>query len=359
MRPLRALVLHAANPTFSYQTGWPRALAHDPRFSSRVVDIGAPGYARRLAAEWTMRSDRFDVVVLLHSVFSNAQMLDGRLLDVVRAMAAPKVFFVGNEYKLMPEKMAFAESLGLALLVSQSGAPRVHQLYRERLGCAVVGIPNTGIDPGIFRPTADPEARPIDLGYRADDSPPYLGHEDRRRIAEYFVSRAADLGLRVDASLDPADRLGLADWAAFLNRCRGQLGTEAGGDYFSLTDEHRLKVNAFITEHPGATFGELYDRFLRDVEPVAVRIISGRNAEAAATRTVQILFEGEYDGYLHPDEHYIALKKDFSNIADAIGKFRDRAFCRRLADNAYQLALREFTYDRLVGRLRDAVAPFA
>jgi hypothetical protein len=253
--------------------------------------------------------------------------------------------------------MAFAESLGVALLVSQSSSPRVHRLYRERLGCEVVGIPNTGIDPALFTPTTDPDTRPIDLGYRADDSPPYLGHDERRRIAAYFQDYAGALGLRVDVSLNPADRLADAAWAAFLNRCRGQLGTEAGGDYFSLTDEHRLKVNAYVVEHPGASFDEIYDRFCRGVDPVPLRIISGRNIEAAATRTVQLLFEGEYDGYLRPDTHYIALEKDFGNAGDAIAKFRDRAFCRRLTDNAYELAMREFTYDRLVGRLRDAVAP--
>jgi hypothetical protein len=361
VRPLRALVLYAGSPasaTFSYQTGWPRALARDARFQSRLVNVTAPGIGERIAALWTARAGRFDVVLLLHSVFSNGRLLGGRLLDAVRAIAAPKVYFIGNEYKLMPEKMAFAEALPIAMLVSQSSAPHVHVLYRERLGCAVVGIPNTGFDPELVKPTSDPDTRPIDLGYRADDSPFYLGHNERRRIADSFRDRAPALGLRVDISLDPADRLAGGEWAAFLNRCRGQLGTEAGGDYFSLTDEYRIPVNGFILEHPKATFDEIDARFFRGVSNhVPLRIISGRNVEAAATRTVQLLFEGEYDGYLRADEHYIALKKDFSNLDNAVAKFRDRGFCRRLTDNAHEVAMREFTYERLVGRVRDAVAP--
>ena len=361
MRRLRALVLHASsaeNATFSYQIGWPRALARDARFDARLVNVAARGAIDRLSALWTIRAGRFDVVILLHSVFSNGRMLDGVLFDAVRTLSAPKVYFIGNEYKLMPEKMAFAESLGIALLVSQSSAPRVHRLYRERLGCEVTGIPNTGIDLERFHPAADPETRPIDLGYRSDDSPPYLGHNERRQMAEYFQRHAADLGLRVDASLDPADRLGEADWAAFLNRCRGQLGTEAGGDYFSLTDEYRLPVIAFIAQHPDAAFDEIQARFFTGVSrAMPLRIISGRNVEAAATKTVQLLLEGEYDGYFRADEHYIPLKKDFSNVTDAVAKFRDRSFCRTLTDNAYALATREFTYEALVGRVRDAVQP--
>jgi hypothetical protein len=361
MRRLRALVVHAAssdNATFSYQIGWPDAFARDPRFASTLVNVAARGVADRLGALWRVKSGRFDVVLLLHSVFSNARLLDGRLFEAVRAVPAPKVYFIGNEYKLMPEKMAFAQSLGIALLVSQSSSPRVHEMYRARLGCQVAGIPNTGVDPALFRPTSDPDTRPIDLGYRADDAPVYLGHNERRLIAECFRRRAPALGLRADISLNPADRFAGADWAAFLNRCRGQLGTEAGGDYFSLTDQYRHVVNPFVAAHPEAGFDEVYNRFFRPVtDNVPLRIISGRNVEAAATRTVQLLFEGEYDGYLQADEHYIPLRKDFGNFDDAVEKFRDPAFCRGLADNAYELAMREFTYDRLIGRVHDAVAP--
>jgi hypothetical protein len=293
-------------------------------------------------------------------VFSNARLLDGRLFDAVRSLPAPKVYFIGNEYKLMPEKMAFADALGIALLVSQSSSARIHRIYRERLACAVVGIPNTGVDPELFRPTSDPDARPIDLGYRADDSPAYLGHNERRRIADRFRQCAPSLGLTVDISLDSADRFTPLEWAAFLNRCRGQLGTEAGGDYFSLSDGYRNAVNAHVAAHPDATFDELFDRFFSGAtDPVPLRIISGRNVEAAATRTVQLLFEGEYDGYLQPDVHYIALRKDFSNLDQALEKFRDRTFCRRLTTNAHDLVMREFTYQALVGRVREAIAPLA
>lgn len=360
--PIRALVLHAgsaANATFSYQTGWPRALAGDPRFRCRVVNVAQTGTLAKLAAVASIRRGGYDVVLLLHSVFSNGCMLVGRLFDAVRAAGAPKVYFIGNEYKLMPEKMAFADALETRLLISQSADPRVHDMYRRRLGCDVVGIPNTGVDLREFHATTGPDHRPIDLGYRADDQSPYFGHNERRQIADFFERHAQEFGLRVDISLKPGDRFAGAAWSAFLNRCRGQLGTEAGGDYVALDDGHRLRVNAFVEAHPGASFQEVFDACLRGVPPTPIRIISGRNVEAAATRTVQILFEGRYDGYFVPDEHYIALRKDFSNIGDVLAKFNDRDFCRRIADNAYRLAENTFTYDALIGRVHDAVTPLA
>ena len=70
---------------------------------------------------------------------------------------------------------------------------------------------------------------------------------------------------------------------------------------------------AYEAEHPDATFEDIHRRFFADYGPsVPIRIISGRQIEAAGTRTVQILFEGRYDGYFLPDVHYIPLKKDFS-----------------------------------------------
>jgi hypothetical protein len=346
--------------TFSYHTAWPRHLAADPRFRCTVVNLLDRSLFARLRAIAVARAGQFDAIVLLHSVFSNARLLDGRLFEIVRQAPQPTVYFIGNEYKLMPEKMAFCAELGIALLISQSSSPSIHRLYHERLGCPVTGIPNTGLDPALFAPRTPRAARPIDIGYRADDSPIYLGHRERRDIAEFFTREAPHFGLNVDISLDPADRLEEQDWAAFLDRCAGQLGTEAGGDYFDLDDRTRVAVNAFTAAHPAASFEDVEKRFFRDYEgAVPLRILSGRNVEAAGTRTVQILFEGHYDGYFVPDEHYIPLKKDFSNAAEAIRKFRDESFSQRIADNAYHLALEQLTYPKLIDRLHSALEALA
>jgi hypothetical protein len=74
---------------------------------------------------------------------------------------------------------------------------------------------------------------------------------------------------------------------------------------------------------------------------------------------VQILFDGYYDGYLEPDEHYIPLRKDFSNAEEAVRKFKDAAYSGRIADNARALARRELTYERLIDRFSEALAAVA
>jgi hypothetical protein len=360
-RRLSALVLFACTPensSFSYQRAWPRHLLRHERFSCIGVNVADRSLAGRARLEWHCRRFGGDLIVILHSVFSNALMLSERLLDVLASRPQRKVYFVGNEYKLMPEKMQFCERLGVSLLISQSLSGEVHALYRRRLGCTVTGIPNTGLDLDLFTPTSDAATRPIDLGYRAADAPVYLGHRERRELAEYFLAHAARYRLSVDISLDPNDRFDEPGWAAFLNRCKGQLGSEAGGDYFDLEDRTRTLVSSYLEEHPEATFEEVAARFFPPpYEHVPLRIMSGRQVEAAGTKTAQVLFEGRYDDLLQPDVHYIPLKKDFSDVDEAMRKFSDVEFRGRVAEHAYEMARAELTYDRLIDRLHEAVRP--
>jgi len=360
MKPIRVLLAYAsgdANATLSYQGGWPRQFLAHGSFLCTPINLLDRRWRSRFGRHMTVRAWRGDAVVLLHSVFSNARLLDGRLFDAIGRLPQPKAFFVGNEYKLMPEKMRFCEELAVALFVTQTMHPSVHAAYRQRLGCAVMGLPNTGFDPDVFRPVTPIHERPIDLGYRAFDSPWYLGHQERRDLAEYFALNAERLGVIADVSLDCARRFAEPEWAAFLNRCKGQLGTEAGGDYFELTDVSRNAVNEYTDRHPEASFDEVRSRFFNGRPAgLPMRILSGRNVEAAGTGTVQLLFEGHYDGYFQPDVHYIPLKKDFSNVDDALRKFRDRDVAAAISDNARRLVTEEFTYERLIGRFADALA---
>lgn len=362
-RRRRVLLIYSAsdaNTTFSYQHAWPRHFAAHPAFTVTPLNLARHGIRDRVGAALAVRRWRGDAIVLLHSVFSNTRQLAGRLFDAVARRPEPKAFFIGNEYKLMPEKMAFCEDLRLDLLISQATSPEVHALYRARLGCAVTGIPNTGLDLALFTPRRPNAPRPVDLGYRAEASPRYLGHAEREEIADYFRDHATRFGLTVDVSLTSSDRFDEAGWAEFLNRCRGQLGTEAGGDYFELTDRTRLAVIEYEKQNPGASMAEIRRLFFDDYpHPVPLRIMSGRQVEAAGTRTVQILFEGHYDGYFHPDEHYIPLKKDFSNVEDVVRKLRDAAYAAQVADNAHRLVTSELTYEMLIDRFAGALAMVA
>ena len=359
MEPLRIALLFAQsgeNATLSYQHGWPRAFCESQLFSCTAINLAGLTFLDRLNVARRLHSGRHDAIVLLHSVFSNQQNLRGPLFWAIAACRQPKAYFIGNEYKLMPEKMRFCRQLGLSLLVTQSNDDRVVALYREALGCHVACVPNTGVDSTVFRPLSALTERSIDVGYRSYDSTWYLGNNEKTEIAEYFSRNAEDLGISVDISLDPGQRFDTAGYASFLNRCRAQIGTEAGGDYFELSDQTRLRVNNYTDTHPAVTWSEIRRLFFEDYGPsIPMRIISGRQVEAAACKTVQILFDGRYNGYLEPDVHFIPLRKDFANAGETVSKLRDADYCAQLTDAAYDVVMSELTYNALIKKFHRAL----
>lgn len=337
------------NKTLSYQHGWPEAMLKSNLLKCVHFNLANQTLAAQMTTAKRLHSGRFDAVVLLHSVFSNQQHLRRFLLWTVALHEAPKVFFIGNEYKLMPEKIHFCKKLKIDLLITQSNDKRVSSLYQNALGCKVACLPNTGIDPKIFRPTTPLQNRPNVIGYRSNPSIWYMGNDEKSAMSDWFQANESRIDVKVDASLSLSERFDAQGYAQFLNRCRGQLGTESGGDYFELTDRTRNQVNAHIRKYPEATWPEIKSLFFDHYGPsIPMRIISGRQVEAAACKTVQILFEGRYNNYLKPDVHYIPLKKDFSNIDDVMQKFKDDDYCRRTTENAYELVMSKLTYERLI-----------
>ena len=84
-----------------------------------------------------------------------------------------------------------------------------------------------GLDTNVFYPQIPWGERPIDVGYRSDESPIYLGHMERRQIADYFLAQGPHYGLNMNISLKQADRFAEAEWAAFLNQARPSMDPSA------------------------------------------------------------------------------------------------------------------------------------
>jgi hypothetical protein len=72
--------------------------------------------------------------------------------------------------------------------------------------------------------------------------------------------------------------------------------------------------------------------------------------EAAAMRTPMVLFTGHYSGVVAPGEHYIELKKDFSNIDAVLAALDDLEGLERMADRAFDrlVGSGDFSYRQLV-----------
>ena len=60
----------------------------------------------------------FDAIVLMHSTFASSQKIPKRWMETPRKMNIPIVWFIGNEFYRMPQKMQFAEENSISILVS-------------------------------------------------------------------------------------------------------------------------------------------------------------------------------------------------------------------------------------------------
>ena len=64
--------------------------------------------------------------------------------------------------------------------------------------------------------------------------------------------------------------------------------------------------------------------------------ISPRHLEAVITKTAQVLVEGRYSGVLEPERHYIPVRRDFSNLDEALERLRDVEAVEAMTERAYR-----------------------
>jgi hypothetical protein len=179
---------------------------------------------------------------------------------------------------------------------------------------------------------------------------PFLGDRERTDLIEWFEQNATDYGLVCDIR---KARLTREDWNRFLNRSKAVIGAESGTYY--LNERGRLldRARAYnLFENQKADFDEVFDRFFRG-HPRAIsgKSISSRHFEAIGAKTCQILLEGNYNGLLEANTHYISVKKDLSNISEAIERFRDVNYRSQMVDRTYEYVLSNHTYKHRVESL--------
>jgi spore maturation protein CgeB len=111
-------------------------------------------------------------------------------------------------------------------------------------------------------------------------------------------------------------------------------------------------AKTFLKRHPDATYDEVFDRCFKDAKGCkSGKAISSRHFEPIGTKTCQILIEGRYNDILKPNEHYISVKADLSDIGEAVRRFKDVAFRQAMVETAYDYVRAEHTYAHRVRQL--------
>src|SRR5256885_2615865 len=192
-------------------------------------------------------------------------------------------------------------------------------------------------------------SRTIDIGFVGDLYDRLIGDQERTRIVQFFSEHGAACGLRCDIR---GARMPRDEWAHYLNSCRGVIGAESGTYYLQRTGEPLNCAKSYLKQQPTAPFDAVYSRCFSGPGPfLNGKAISSRHFEPIGTRTCQLLVEGRYNGILEADRHYIAVRRDLSNIDDAIARFKDSAYRADITDRAYEHVLSSHTYAHRVRAL--------
>jgi hypothetical protein len=322
------------------------------------VNLGA-----RRVPRW-LRSVRFDAVVFHHTLTGQRMQppILAWQLNRARALreAAPiRIALLQDECiytDLMSELIEEFEIDHAFSLAPESEWTKIYPDVdhdRVRFHRMLAGYLDEQTLERVERIVAQTRHRPIDIGYRAWSGLLSLGRHGvlRRRLAEAFAPAAAHRGLRSDISVDMADVHHGDAWYRFLASCKYVLGAEGGATVLDPKGEFMVRTQRYLDEHPDASFEEVEAAcFPGEDGKLQLFAISPRHLEACATRTCQVLVEGQYSGVLRPGEHYIEVKRDLSNVEEVLDLLEEDELRQQLTENAYRdvVASGRYTYRSLV-----------
>ena len=303
---------------------------------------------------------QFQVVVFHYSLFgAEYYLLNNKWYEYLRTYDKSfRVAFFQDEFHACKNRFAFLKEYHVDYVFTLYDPRYWDLLYRKyttvpHLAHSLAGYVSE--DAMLFsRTLALPfDKRSIDVGYRARKLPFYMGAgaQEKWQIGREFMRRCHDMGMKLDISWEESRRIYGDKWYRFLGNCKARLGTESG---VSITDLHgtvREECEAFLLEHPHATFEEVSEAVLCQYEGnIPLRTLSPRCFEAAAMRVCQVLYEGDYNGVLTSGVHYIELKKNWSNFDQVIQQLNDRELRGKIVNNAYRdlIASGRYSYRSMV-----------
>lgn len=193
--------------------------------------------------------------------------------------------------------------------------------------------------------------RTIPLGYRGRS----LGHRYgnlahmKQSIGEVFLAESTKRGVLADIAVDEASRIYGDDWYKWLGNCRCVLATESGSNVFDWDGSIAGACAAALAngQNPPA---DVLQRIAALDREFSMGQISARVFEAALMGTPLAMYRGRYSDAILPDEHYIPIECDHSNMDEVFQRLRDTSELQAMADRAHRDLIESgrFDYEQFV-----------
>lgn len=332
----------------SYIADWCESICLSPRLDvtlCNINDLIDYRSKRKYAKE-------YELIMVLHSAAGDDMRILLGTADWFQERRGKLVVFIGNEYDLLDEKIRFINRSGADYVCSQLPIEAALWLYSDCVHTRVLEMPHA-LNHQLYK-VDEKIPRTIDIGFRGHPYPLFLGDVERNTFLDHFQRHGVDAGLVCDIRYEKIKR---SDWARYLQTCHGIVGAESGTYFLDRKGNLIAAAKAYLQRHPNASFDEIRERFFSHLPAhVSGKAISSRHFEPIGTKTCQILLEGKYNGILEADTHYISVKKDFSDLKDAVQRYKDGAYRGKIIDQAYQHVMSAHTYQHRVDHLLRMVA---
>jgi hypothetical protein len=276
--------------------------------------------------------------------------------DALRTYRGLKLMSVQDEYDQTENLRQGIEELGIDVVftcVPQSALSYVYP--SERFPRTEFITVLTGYVPEHLEARSDTtplERRPIAIGYRGRDIGPRYGElgfwkcEIGRRMKAICLER----DIPCDIEVTEGSRIHGESWYAFVETCRTMLGSESGSNVFDFDGSIARQYETLRRARPTISYEHFRSHVAEHERDIGMGQISPRVFEAAALRTPMILLTGRYSGLIQPGEHYVELRKDFSNVEDVLRQIEDVPALRAMAERAHQhlIASGAYGYRRFI-----------
>jgi hypothetical protein len=302
----------------------------------------------------------FDCIIFNYCFWARCLSVSPDLRKRAAEFSGQKIAILQDEYEyfLWHEKNLI--DLGIGTIVTCVPADHWRDVFRGDAFKRVTFINAlTGYVPDSLLNLPNPKPlvdRDWTLGYRSRPVPFTYGRltQEKLLIGQRMKQLCAERRISSNIEVTEESRIyGLA-WPEFIGNCRAVLGTESGSNVFDFDGSIKPTIEAFLKEHPDADFESVHERFLKGRDDkIHMNQVSPRIFEAIAMRTGLVLFEGNYSGVVRPWEHFIPLKKDFSNVDEVFSALADLPSLEAMIQRAYNdvIASGKYHFRTFIGML--------
>jgi hypothetical protein len=291
----------------------------------------------------------FETIVFHYSLVIAAwfhDLADHRRQKIINARAI-KMLFIQDEFRWLTSVTDAITELGISVVFTVQPDDTVKAAYQTHPHWKTPILQNvrfvstlTGfVDERLVKRDVPPyEKRQLDVTYRARRLPFWVGRAglEKYEIAAKFLKSAKQYKLKCDISTDESDRIYGEAWFDFTASSKATLGTEGSSGLVDFDGKLIPAVDEYCAANPDATFEEVEAKFFPGKDGlIKYRAISPRCFEAAALRTLMVMYKGEYSGVLEAGRHYVELKRDHSNIAEVVKIIKDPKEASKYIERAY------------------------